>query len=160
EIQRPGLHSPNSAPTKSRGVSPVLRKQLRDTGAEYSTGSLGANHVRTSASKSFDGGFPMLNVSTSTTFSSSSVHAPANEAAEAPADQAAKLAPPSAASAPLNGIVPDGGLHAVARTATASQSTSDLQQMLQQVLAQLQNNAAAGSTATHPVSNARAQDPM
>ena len=95
----------------------------------------------------------------------SSVQAPANEAAEeATADHSATLNAQTASSASLTGIVPDGGLHSVARAATAPQSNSDLQQMLQQLLGKLQGQlnvggAATSATAPHPVSNARAQDP-
>jgi len=97
----------------------------------------------------------------------SNVLAPTNETAEATLDQAARSAPQAATSASLSGIVPDGGLHSVARAATAAQSTSDLQQMLQQLLGRLQGQpnpnaggAATGANDPHPVANARAQDPM
>ena len=95
----------------------------------------------------------------------SNVQVPANETADATADQAARLEPHATASAPLSGIVPDGGLHSVARAATAPQSNNDLQQMMQQLLGQLGNKLNVGGATTsandlHPVANARANDPM
>ena len=97
--------------------------------------------------------------------SQSSAQATANEMAEATVDHATKLEAQTPASAPLSGIVPDGGLHSVARAGTAPQSTTDLQQLMQQLLGQLQGKINVGSAATstnnlHPVANARAQDPM
>ena len=87
----------------------------------------------------------------------SSVQAPLNEMAEATAEHSAKLEPQPTASPSLNGIVPDGGLHSVARAATAL-ADNGLQTLMQQLLGQLQGQLNVGGAATHPVSNARAQD--
>jgi hypothetical protein len=95
----------------------------------------------------------------------SNVQSPPHETADATFDHAAKLQPLPTAASPLSGIVPDGGLHPLARAATASQANADIQTLMQQLLTELQGKisvggASTGATDAHPVSNARAQDPM
>jgi hypothetical protein len=95
----------------------------------------------------------------------SNAQAPANETADATLNHAAKLEPLATAASPLNGIVPDGGLHPVARAGTAPQSTAGLQTLIQHLLTQLQGKINVGGASTGAadppsVSNARAKDPM
>ena len=97
--------------------------------------------------------------------SMSNVQAPANETADATVDHAPKLEPLATSSPSLNGIVPDGGLHPMARAATAPQSTAGIQTLMQQLLGELQGKITVAGTSTgaadpHAVSNARAKDPM
>jgi len=89
-----------------------------------------------------------------------SVQAPVNEMGEATVDQATTPEPQTSAPVPLTSLVPDGGLHAVARAATDGLSDKGIQSLAQQLLDQLGNKLNVGGQTPHPTSNARAQDPL
>jgi hypothetical protein len=74
--------------------------------------------------------------------SPSSVQAPANETPEITVDPAPTLQSHTTASMALNGIEPHGGLHPVARAATAADLSAELQrlQQMMEALRQLLQN--------------------
>ena len=90
----------------------------------------------------------------------SSVQAPVNEVGEATVDQATKPESQTTASVPLSSLVPDGGLHSVARAATDGLADKGIQSLAQQLLDQLGNKLGVGGQTPHATSNVKSQDPM